>query len=252
MQTMPMPLEALGAANGGLAEFRLTGPREIAAMLRQLCDGCVQVNLNASDGSVVSATVWSMDAARGSLGFSVNPDDPALNGLLESQEVVVVAYLESVKLQFDVHDLVLVRGARGSVLTVAYPSELFRFQRRNAYRVRTSLRNSPVARVRHTDIADMQLALRVVDLSIGGCALFLPDDVPAMTVGVVMTQVELEIDADTRLHVNVRLQHVTRLGAEARGVRLGCEFVRPDAAAERALQRYIDQAQKRARLMPIA
>ncbi len=252
MQTMPMPLEALGAANGGLAEFRLTGPREIAAMLRQLCDGCVQVNLNASDGSVVSATVWSMDAARGSLGFSVNPDDPALNGLLESQEVVVVAYLESVKLQFDVHDLVLVRGARGSVLTVAYPRELFRFQRRNAYRVRTSLRNSPVARVRHTEIADMQLALRVVDLSIGGCALFLPDDVPAMTVGVVMTQVELEIDADTRLHVNVRLQHVTRLGAEARGVRLGCEFVRPDAAAERALQRYIDQAQKRARLMPTA
>ena len=246
-----MPLAALGAANGGLAEFRIDGPREITAMLRQLCDGSVQVNLNASDGSVVCATVWALDAERGSLGFSVDPNDPAVNGLLESQEVVVVAYLESVKLQFDVQDLVLVHSARGSVLNCAFPQELFRFQRRNAYRVRTPLRNSAVARVRHTDIAEMQLTLRVVDLSIGGCALFLPDDVPPMTVGGVMNRVELDIDADTRLHVDLRLQHTTLLGAAARGVRLGCEFVRPDSGALRALQRYIDQAQKRSRLLSI-
>ena len=246
-----MPLDALGAANGGLDEFRITAPREITAMLRQLCDGSVQVNLNASDGSVLSATVWAMDADRGSLGFSVDPGDAAMGGLLDSQEVVVVAYLESVKLQFDVHNLVLVHGPRGSVLNCAYPRELFRFQRRSAYRVRTPLRNSPVARLRHTDIAEMKLALRVVDMSIGGCALFLPDDVPPMTVGGVMNQVELELDADTRLHVNVRLQHVTMLGAEARGVRLGCEFVRPDVGALRSLQRYIDQAQKRSRLLSL-
>ena len=247
-----MPLDALGAANGGLDEFRITAPREVAAMLRQLCDGSVQVNLNASDGSVVCATVWAMDADRGSLGFNVDASDPALNGVLESQEVVVVAYLESVKLQFDVQNLVLVHGPRGCVLNCAYPRELFRFQRRNAYRVRTPLRNSPVARLRHTDIAEMQLALRVVDLSIGGCALFLPDDVPPMTIGGVMNQVELDVDADTRLSVNIRLQHVTKLGAEARGVRLGCEFVRPDAGALRSLQRYIDQAQKRSRLLSIS
>jgi flagellar brake protein len=251
METMPMPLDALGAANGGLEDFRVTAPREIGVMLKQLCDGSVQVNLNASDGSVISATVWTMDATRGSLGFSVDANDPALQSLLECQEVVVVGYLESVKLQFDVHNLVLVHGSRGSVLNCGYPRELFRFQRRGAYRVRPLRRDTPVARMRHTEIAEMQLALRVLDVSIGGCALFLPDDVPAIQPGSVLNQVQIDLDADTRFHVNLRLQHVTSLNQDMHGVRLGCEFVRADAGALRALQRFIDQTQKRGRLVSL-
>jgi c-di-GMP-binding flagellar brake protein YcgR len=125
---------------------------------------------------------------------------------------------------------------------------MFRFQRRNAYRVRPPMRHSPVARLRHTDIAEMQLTLRVLDISIGGCALFLPDDVPPMQVGGVMNHVQIELDAETEFHVNLRLQHVTSLNNDAKGVRLGCEFVRADPTTLRSLQRFIDQAQKRGRL----
>ena len=246
-----MPLDALGCLPGALDEFRLTAPREIAAMLKQLCDGSVQMNLNASNGCVVSATVWSADAERGTIGFNVDPLDPALHSLLDCQDVVVVGYIDSVKLQFDVHDLVLVNGARASVLSCNYPRELFRFQRRGAYRVRPSMRATPVARIRHTDIADMALALRVLDVSISGCALFLPHDVPPMQVGGVINQVQIDLDADTRFHVNLRLQHVTSLNSDAQGVRLGCEFVRADSAALRALQRFIDLTQKRGKLLAL-
>ena len=252
METMPLPLEALSAAPGGLDPFRITAPREIAAILRQLCDGSVQLDLNASDGSVVRATVWTMDAQRGSLGFNVDPTDPALHALIECRDVVVaVGYLDSVKLQFDLHNPVLVHSKTASVLNCAYPRELFRLQRRNAYRVRPLMRSTPVARLRHTDIAEMQLALRVLDVSIGGCALFLPDDVPPMQPGGVMNQVELDLDADTRFHVNLRLQHVTSLNSDARGVRLGCEFARADSTALRALQRFIDTTQKRSKLLAL-
>jgi flagellar brake protein len=251
METMPMPLDALGAGPGGLDEFRLDAAREIAAMLRQLSDGSVPLNLSSRDGNTVNATLWTSDAERGTLGFDVDPLDPALNAILESDEVVAVGYLDSVKVQFDAHHLVLVHGARASVLNCDYPRELFRFQRRSAYRVRPLLRASPVARVRHTDIAEMQLALRVLDVSIGGCALFLPDDVPRMQLGGVMNQVQIDLDADTRFHVNLRLQHVTSLNADSRGVRLGCEFVRADATALRALQRFIDLTQKRGKLLSL-
>ena len=54
---------------------------------------------------------------------------------------------------------------------------------------------------------------------------------------------------DTRFNVDLRLQHVTSLGSESRGVRLGCEFVNADAGALRALQRYIDLTQKRSRML---
>ena len=164
----------------------------------------------------------------------------------------MVAYLESVKVQFDVSNLVLVHGVRGSVLNCPYPRELFRFQRRNAYRVRPLIRHSPVAKIRHTDIAEMQLALRVLDVSIGGCALFLPDDVPPMQVGGVFGQVLIELDEDTRFHVNLRLQHVTSLNSDAKGVRLGCEFVHADATTLRNLQLFIDRTQKRGRLISLS
>jgi flagellar brake protein len=252
MQTLPMPLDALGAAPGGLDEFRVTAPREIAAMLRRLVDASAQLNLNASDGSVVSATVWAADAERGTLGFNVDPNDPALQALLECQEVAVVGYLDSIKLQFDLRALVLVHGHRASVLNCAYPSELFRFQRRGAFRVRPLLRETPVARVRHPGIGAIQLSLRVLDVSIGGCALFLPADAPALDPGCVMNAVQIELDADTRFEVNLRLQHITSLGAGgAGGVRLGCEIVRADATQLRSLQRYIDQTQKRGKLLAL-
>ena len=244
-----MPLDALGAQPGGLDEFRVTEPREIASMLKKLLDGSVRLNLNGSDGCVVGATVWTADAEHDSLGFSVEGQDPNLPALLECEEAVVVGYMDSVKLQFDVRNLVLVRGPRASVLRCAYPRELFRFQRRGAYRVRLLPRRSPLARLRHTDIAEMQLELRLLDMSIGGCALFLPDDVPAMQPGHVLNRVEITLDADTIFHVDLRLQHVTSLSADSRGVRLGCEFVKPDPGTLRSLQRYIDQSQKRGRLM---
>lgn len=245
-----MPLDALGAANG-LGEFRVDSPREVTALLRQLCDGNITLNLNASDGSVVSATLWAFDTERGSLGFNVDPTDSGLPPLLECEEVVVVGYLDSVKVQFDVQDLVLVRGMRGDILNCRAPREVFRFQRRNTYRVKPLLRNSPVARLRHSMIAEMQLALRVLDISIGGCALFLPEDVPPLQPGGLLNQVEIELDADTRFRVDLRLQHVTSLGADAKGVRLGCEFMRADPSALRSLQRYIDVTQKRGKLLSL-
>ncbi len=246
-----MPLDALGAAPGGLDEFRISAPREIAAMLKQLIGGSVELNLSATRGSVVHATIWTLDAERGSLGFNIDPDDLGLPTLLESDDVIAVGYLDNVKVQFDLHHLVMVRGERSSVLSCALPREIFRFQRRSAYRVRPLMRSAPTARVRHSEIADMQLALRVLDVSIGGCALFLPDDVPPMQPGQVLNQVQIDLDADTRFHVNLQLQHVTSLGSDSQGVRLGCEFVRADATALRALQRFIDLTQKRSKLLTL-
>jgi len=250
VETLPMPLDALGAGPSGLDEFRINAPREIVAMLRQLMDGNVTVYLNTIDGTVLHATIWTMDTERGTLGFSIDADDTALPALQQAQEVVVVGYLDNVKLQFDMQDLVLVRGPRASVLSGAMPRELFRFQRRAAYRVRP-VNRGPTAKLRHTDIAEMQLTLRVLDVSLGGCALLLPLDVPPMQLGGVMNQVQIDLDADTRFLVNLRLQHVTSLSADAPGVRLGCEFVRADAGALRALQRFIDLTQKRGRLLSL-
>jgi c-di-GMP-binding flagellar brake protein YcgR len=236
-------------APGGLDDFRITAEPERLALLKTLVDGNVLVNLAGSDGASYTTTLWSVDAERGVMRFSADADSNAVQGLVESEDAAAVAYLDNIKLQFDVQGLVLVHGKKGAALNCSVPRELFRFQRRSGYRVRPLLRSTPMAHVRHPMIPEMKLALRVLDLSIGGCALFLPEDVPPLQPGVLLNGVEIALDLDTRITTSLRLQHVTSLNHEAHGVRLGCEMVDPGHDALRNLQRYIDQTQKRQRLL---
>ena len=249
METSPAPLDALTGSPAALAEFRVAEPREIASLLRQLCDGSVPVNLNASDGIVYTTTLWTIDVDRRQIGFVADVADTRMQALLECDEVVVVGYLNNVKVQFEASDLVLVRGTRASVLSCAAPREMFRFQRRNAFRVRPLMRSSPTARLYLPE--GRELALRVIDVSIGGCAVYLPDDFPAPQAGTFYEGAEVDLDADTRFTAHLRLQHVTVINAEARGVRLGFEFVRAGGEALRALQRFIDHTQKRGKFLAL-
>jgi flagellar brake protein len=250
METRPAPLDGMNQ-DDGLDEFRVTSPREIQGLLKQLLDGSVLLSLHASDGRVFTSAIWTLDSLRGTIGFNADPADPAMQAMLECDEVVVVGYLDSVKLQFDVHGLVLVHGNRASVLSCPAPQEMYRFQRRNAFRVRPLMRTSPTARFRHPDVPQKECALRVIDISIGGCGVFLPEDVPGLNAGAMLGDVRIELDDDTRLEVTMRLQHVTSINAEARGVRLGFEFKRVGGDSLRALQRFIDLTQKRGKLMAL-
>lgn len=251
METLPMPLDAMGAESDGLSEFRVSSPAEILALLRQCADGNVILNLSSPEGAHYGTTVWALDPARGLLCLSADAHDIKLQRLLESEEVVAVGYLDSVKLQFDLHDLVLVHSGRDSALNTRFPREIYRFQRRGSYRVRPLLNTRPTAALRHPALPDMPLSLRVIDVSVGGIALFLPEDVPPIEPGVRIARAQIDLDGDTRLQAGLIVHHVTLLHHESKGARLGCEMVELGGEGERSLQRYIDQTQKRRRLLSL-
>ena len=83
--------------------------------------------------------------------------------LVECDEAVAVGYLDSIKVQFDVQGPALVRGVGGSAISARLPRELFQLPAPQLL-PRAPLRRLPVARVRHPVIAEMQLALRVIDV----------------------------------------------------------------------------------------
>ncbi len=251
MDTAPMPLESMSQGPAGLDDFRITSPAQIKAMLRTLVDGAIPLSINGPDGAMLGAALWTVDTMREAISFSATPDDPHLQSILQSNEAVVVGYLDNVKLQFDANDLVLVHAGRTAALSCALPTVMYRFQRRNAYRVRPVTRSSPTARFTHPRHDQINLALRILDVSLGGCALLLPHDVPALDAGITLREVEFDFDADTRFTATLRLHHLSTLGADAQGLRMGCEMVRLPSSAERLLQRYIDQTQKRRRLMAL-
>jgi flagellar brake protein len=244
-ETQPAPM------GDGLDEFRVDNPVEVLALLRSLVEDATVVHLSSPDGNHYASTLWTVDAARRKLTFTADQDAPQLQALVEAGETQVVAYLASVKLQFDAANLVTVHGANSTALQADVPLEVFRFQRRNSFRVRTLPRNAPTVYLRHPSIPDMPLALRVLDVSTGGCALFIPNDVPPLAPGLKLQGVRIELDPSTRFEATLQLCHVTSINPDSNGMRLGCELLQLSGDAQRTLQRYIDQTQKRRRLLAL-
>ena len=147
-----------------LSPFRCGHPRDIVALLRRLRDAAVAVSLSGPGGNHLNASVWSVDDQHQRLALEVEPGDTQLPGLVEGNEATAVAYLDAIKLQFDLQDLVLVRSTRATALQCELPACVYRFQRRGSFRVRTLERSAPQAHLRHPNMPDMPLALRVLDL----------------------------------------------------------------------------------------
>jgi c-di-GMP-binding flagellar brake protein YcgR len=250
--TRPAELDAAGG-DDPWGPFRVGAPAERLSLLRAVRDGQVPVVLSAPDGTVLTVSLWALDEMQQRLNFSVDPHAPQLEALVDADEAVAVAYLESVKLQFDLQGLTLVRGSHSCALQSGLPRDIYRFQRRNAYRVRPRASHGPVAHFRHPSLPEMVLALRVLDVSIGGCALWLPADVPPLQAGTLLAGVRVELDPDTRFDTAARLQHVSAVGAAPgeQGVRVGLEWQQLGAPAERVLQRWIDHTQRRRHLLSL-
>ncbi|HEY1392000.1 MAG TPA: flagellar regulator YcgR PilZN domain-containing protein [Methylibium sp.] len=247
---MPAPLDAMGSLrSGALDEFRIHSPVEVQALLKQLQDSNALLHLSTSDGVSYTTTLWAQDRARGILSFSADARDPRLLPLLESDEAVVVGYADNIKLQFDARKLVLVQSARAAAINAAYPYEIFRFQRRGCYRVRPLARSMAVAAVPTSQAAGGRMQLRVIDVSLTGVGLFLPDSAPRPRPGDILEQVSLQLDAETQLNVNLEVRHVTVAHPDHRGARMGCEMLDLSRDAARELQRYIDRTQAQRRML---
>lgn len=244
---IPSPTADLDPLDVGA--FRLEATLEIQALLRELQAQRSALTLSTPEGDSCKATLVEVDPRRGVIDLDSSASPERLRTLLASAEVQAQAFLDNIRLQFDVEGLVLVQGSAGPMLQANLPRPLYRFQRRQAYRVQPTGSAYPFAKFEHHDPAVGLLRLRVLDVSIGGLALLLPPQLQAQEPGTLIEQVRLELDRDTRLETSLRLQHVSSLQVPAEGLQLGCAFVQLPPLALRDLQRFIDQTQKRRRLL---
>ena len=229
--------------------FEVTHPYEVRAYLAQIQAGALPVQLSNPLAHTLPATLQSVDERSGRLRFEVNASALPLAALVEADELVGVTYLDKVRLQFDLAQALVVHSEERAVLQTAWPRVMYRFQRRQSFRVPTLARHAPVAHLRHPALPDMVLPLRVLDVSAGGCALRVSHDVPPLTPGCRVAGVRVELDAETRFSAGLLLQHVTSIIPGEHGVRIGCEWWNLEPAAARALQQYVNLTQKQQRLL---
>ncbi|WP_298009711.1 flagellar brake protein [uncultured Aquabacterium sp.] len=227
-----------------LDDYRITSAVEIAALLRQMHDEHALVTLSAPGGASYTTVLLTIDPQRHTVTLSAEEGDARIQALLDSNEVSAVAYLDSIKVEFDMDGLVLVHGTQGSTLHASLPTVAYRFQRRAAFRVQPLASSTPLARLVHPARPDAPLVLRVLDVSLHGVALLLPPDAPMVAAGSRIQAVDLELDEETQLSCDLIVHHVTALGTQAPAHRLGCELAGIDPR-DRTLALYVNQTQKR-------
>jgi len=241
-----------GEGDDPLAEFRVTDPPVILALLRELRDKSVGMSLVGQNGAGVHSMLWTVDPDQHALSFSADERNPQVQRLLSAPEAMAVGYLESVKIQFELHGLVLVKGVDASALQASLPTRIYRFQRREGFRIKPPERATPKVDFPHPEQPARRMSLRIMDVSIGGCALLLPTNAPSMADGTRLALVKADLDADTRFQCGLIIHHAKPIeDAEGQlvGHKLGCEWAGIDGAAQRALQRYIDLIQRRRRIL---
>ncbi len=229
-------------------------PAEIPAYLQQLQRDQATVLLNGPPGLSLACRIGVVDPAADVLGLEIGADPEGLSqALVAGGEITGVAYQGSIRLQFDLDGAVLVSGAQGAVLRSPLPTRLYRFQRRQSFRVQPA--GSVYPRVVLPGGGEPAEALRVLDISIGGLALAQPADAALLQPGQPAQPVVLELDRTTALRVTLLPHHASPMPDAAGDApalqQLGCAFVDLDAAAGRALQVYVDQTQKRRRLLKL-
>jgi len=231
-----------------LNSLSIDAPVEILAYLRDLQQHQVLITLTAPGGHSVNTYVWAIDAQAQQISFDAGKLKAHERALLDADELSAVAYLDSIKLQFELEGLTLVIGSEGAALRAKLPPVLYRFQRRETFRVKPVSGSVPVVRLLHPHTQD-KLCLRVLDLSIGGMALQLPPDLPPIEGECLLRQVQVELARDIRFEVGLRVHHVGPMHPATLGTQLGCAFVNLPREANLDLQVFIDQTQKRHRLL---
>jgi len=213
------------------------------ALLQQLRDRSSPVLLTGPTGASLNASLCCVDAGRDSLSFQVEPGDLQLEAMVQANEATALSYLEAQVLQFDLVDLVLVRNPIVSALRARLPRQVHRFTRPEA--LLDFQPGGPCVVLRHPVHPEMALTLRIIDLSLAGAVLMLPEHLPALTLGVRIGDVQLALDAETRIHLSLRLLHASSMVSGAPGLLLGCEWLGLMRIDARRLQQYIDQTQTR-------
>ena len=237
--------DGVAAALPSNEEFQVQAAGEIAALLQVLHSAQTRVTLSNEAGASLPSRICTLDPTHAALSFDVRPGDPMIRELTSSGDITATAYLDNIRLQFDLEELMLVNAVEGAVLRGPWPGMLYRFQRRNAFRVRPTSR-SPQVRLAHPQ-QQGELRLRILDLSMGGLALLMPPELSPWPTGIILTAVQIELDRDTRFQASLRVQHV-HMRSDS-GTPVGLAFAPLERPAAQELQLYIDQAQKRQRLL---
>lgn len=222
-----------------LERFWVYSKFEIEALIARLCDERVPMTAYwGRDGECAVTQIMRVDAVCDEVHFDL-PNQPQLQErLLCAADVVCVAFIDNVKIQFAIGAPRRSSDGRYPTFLSGFPERLLRLQRREYYRVRTPESLSACCLVPYPGDRDQYESLRVLDLSVGGLAMLAYPRHFDPSVTSIVDRCYLDLPGVGTVTVRLRVAHV-ETSADGQPRRCGCEFVDLSPQARMMLQRYV-------------
>lgn len=242
LMTDELPLRIEAAELPGGEELRVENRTEIESLLRHLAHRreLVCLYVDESDRFGLSAI---LDVSNHRFILEVPPGDMR-SAITSAQKLLCVSRLQQVKLQFEAGDLQHVQWKGEAALSLALPTSVLRFQRRDFYRLTVPL-GQPLSCFIPTGAGD-EVEISLVDISIGGIGILGYTPGVHLDNGTRYQNVRIELpDTGTIIaNIEVKASFDVTLKNGIRTVRTGAQFVNLPGTVQALIQRYITRIER--------
>lgn len=227
--------------------YQVRHAHSIERILKGIMETRGRVSIHSPEGEWLTlSSIIAVDTDHGRLLLEQGVDQRVNRRLIEAGRAVCGSLHEQVYVQFAGQDVRPVQHADEVALQMAMPRELIRLQRREAYRLETSV-VQPVKCLINTGLAFVEAV--VVDISIGGVGILAYEGLDTLQTGATYhgCRIELPGAGTFALSLNVRTTFDVTLRNGRITHRAGCQFIDLPASVETEIQRYINRVERERR-----
>jgi len=237
MNTTPFP----EAEAPDLERFWTYSKFDIDALVTRLREERVPMTVYWGRDSEFAVTqIMKVDAVRNEVHFDLPNQPHRQSQLLDAAELVCVAFVEHIKVQFTVGTPRRSSSGGFPTFQTSLPERVLRLQRREYYRVHIPESVSATCLVPYSGDGVQYEALRVLDVSVGGLAMLAyPRHFDPREPGVI-DRCYLDLPGVGTITVRMRVAHL-ETPSDEQTRRCGCEFVDLSPQARMMLQRYVQR-----------
>ena len=229
------------------AAFRIEGALAVRAVLRDLKERHVPVSLHPEPDLLAFLVSWIAEVDEEEVEFDLSGQDELLDMLAGAEAVVGVAFPGRVKTQFrlDGFELLTIDPPGYAALRAPLPVELYRIQRRDAFRVSPPQADEAQC-VRHLS-ASAETRYVLADLSAGGAAVLLPPREPVPALGEHWARSRIEAASDVVIPCELVVRHIAEDPTGSGAHRIGMAFHATPSEVQRRIQLYVLDIDRRSR-----
>ena len=199
----------------------------------------------------ILTSIIGLDADREEVILDFGANEALNVRILNSDRIIFVTTHDKVKVQFNADRIEKTQFEGRGAFRIELPESLIKLQRREYYRVTTPIAN-PLKCIVPIE-KDRKIGMVVVDISIGGIGVVIPQTETALEKGMTFHGCHLALPDIGNIVATLTIRSVfeTTLRNGQPSKRAGCEFVDLSANMQSMIQRYIIKVERERRAMQL-